>query len=219
MTPEAQGDPSLSLSPFESNISLSLFPFSESNHDLRSEDFFIAMMNKGQEEMMTKFGNDVVVIDSTHGTNAYGFQLTTIMVLDDTRKGFAVAYMIASRTDTETSSLFFSLIKERTGNVTPKAFMTDDFPAFYNAWEEVMGSPCNRLLCSWHVLRSWTKNLSKIKDSDARTKCYDSLKMLMRETDEETFEVQLHSFIATYGNFLSLFPPLSLFLSLSLETK
>jgi len=40
--------------------------------------------------------------------------------------------------------------------------MSDDAPAFYNAWVAVMGPAEHRLLCTWHVDRNWRDNLSKI---------------------------------------------------------
>ena len=40
--------------------------------------------------------------------------------------------------------------------------MTDDAPAFYNAWVVVMRSVEYRLLRTWHVDKNWRQNLCKI---------------------------------------------------------
>ena len=50
---------------------------------LLSNDFLLGYMNSSQCEMLKKFGTkdlSVVYCDSTHGTNAYNFLLTTVMV-------------------------------------------------------------------------------------------------------------------------------------------
>jgi hypothetical protein len=45
--------------------------------ELKTEDFFLVIMNEAQKEILQKFGNDCVCIDGTHGLNAYDFQLYT----------------------------------------------------------------------------------------------------------------------------------------------
>jgi len=47
--------------------------------------------------------------------------------------------------------LFFEKIKVKVGIINSKVFMSDDAPAFYNAWSGVMGNVKHQLLCSWHV--------------------------------------------------------------------
>jgi len=47
--------------------------------------------------------------------------------------------------------------------------MSNDEPAFYNAWNTVMGPVEKQLLCTWHVLRNWTNNLSKIQCNEKKT--------------------------------------------------
>jgi hypothetical protein len=49
---------------------------------------------------MLEFGNgNIVCLDSTHGTNQYGFNLVTMMVVDDFGEGTPVAFMISSKED------------------------------------------------------------------------------------------------------------------------
>lgn len=71
-------------------------------------------------------------------------------------------------------------------------FMSDDDPAFVNAWVAVMPQPVHRLLCSWHVDRCWQNNLSKIQTSEKRSLVYTTLKTLLEMTDSvEKFTVLL----------------------------
>ena len=45
----------------------------------------LGICSEGQRFILERFGGDVIAIDSTHGTNDYDFQLTTIMVVDEKR--------------------------------------------------------------------------------------------------------------------------------------
>lgn len=55
----------------------------DQEHQLRFEDFFLAIMTPIQEKMLQKFGKKCITVDSTHGVNNYDILLTTIMVLDE----------------------------------------------------------------------------------------------------------------------------------------
>ena len=50
------------------------------------EDSFILIIStSAQLSMFNRYGSNIIAIDSTHGTNDYNFQLTTIMVVDENR--------------------------------------------------------------------------------------------------------------------------------------
>lgn len=57
--------------------------FYDNPHD--KQNFMLILMNDYQKYMLKKFGVNVVCIDSTHGTNAYKFQLTTLLIVDDNK--------------------------------------------------------------------------------------------------------------------------------------
>jgi len=78
--------------------------------------------------------------------------------------------------------------------------MSDDEPAFYNAWNCVMGSVEKQLLCTWHVLRNWSKNLNKIHSHDKKTIVFKTLKALLHETDEKAFSAELSQVISQLLN-------------------
>jgi hypothetical protein len=50
-------------------------------------------MNAAQQRMLEKYGNNILMIDSTHGTNPYQIQLTTLMAVDGDYEGFPVAIL------------------------------------------------------------------------------------------------------------------------------
>lgn len=132
---------------------------------LQSVDFMLVIMSSSQIAGIHKFcgPNKEVALDSTHGTNAYDFQLTTLMAIDDHGEGYACAICYSNRIDEVAMRIFLSVVKDTVGKkLTDVILMTDDAEVYSNAWNKVMGPPGYRLLCIWHVLRSWHRNLKKI---------------------------------------------------------
>ncbi|GFT14849.1 hypothetical protein NPIL_101991 [Nephila pilipes] len=72
------------------------------------------------------------MLDFTHGMNAYGFDLATVLDLDDKREGFPLAFILSNRQDSKALSLAFVAIKEYV-SISPKVLMTDEAESFYNA--------------------------------------------------------------------------------------
>jgi hypothetical protein len=132
-------------------------------YGLEKHDFCLIVMNKSQKVMFKEFGNNILAVDGTHGLNGYDFELTTLMVIDEFRQGFPVAFMFSNRKDTFVYKLFFQTIKSAVGTVDTRIFMSDMAEEFYNAWLLTMGSVPHHLFCAWHVDRAWQKNLNKIK--------------------------------------------------------
>ena len=156
--------------------------------DLNIDDFVIALHTPLQAQILQKFGqNGTVCIDSTHGTNGYNFVLTTIVVVDEFGEGYPVGWCISNREDHVVLQHFFKCIKDKTGQITPKWFMTDDASQYYNAWTTIFG-PTNKLLCIWHVDKAWRKGLQLINDTNIQQTVYHSLRVLLDETQINTFE-------------------------------
>jgi hypothetical protein len=79
---------------------------------LSADDIFIAIMDDAQSQMLVTYGSgdmSVICVDSTHGTNAYDFHLTTIMVLDSNRQGFPAAFLYSNKLTEETFYLWFEV--------------------------------------------------------------------------------------------------------------
>jgi hypothetical protein len=87
--------------------------------------------------------------------------LYTLLVVDNYGNGFPVAFCFTNKSDTFTYKLFFECIQRAVGLIKANVFMFDNEPTFYNVWELIMGPISKQLLCTWHVLRNWSKNLSK----------------------------------------------------------
>lgn len=126
---------------------------------------FIVLASPYQLTMLKRYGRSVISIDSTHNTSKTTGKkgaaktaplLTTIVVQDDGKEGIPVAYCISDGKCADTWIRFFEVLKESLGGrLHTDAFLTDDDPSFYNAWEIVMGKPTSRRLCLWHVKRNW----------------------------------------------------------------
>lgn len=83
-------------------------------------------MHPGQAEMLNKFSHDCICIDGTHGLNAYNFELTTLLTLDDMREGFPCCFMFSNKSDEEIMIIFFEQLRHKLGRqIEPKMFMSD----------------------------------------------------------------------------------------------
>ncbi|GFY52591.1 uncharacterized protein TNIN_35441 [Trichonephila inaurata madagascariensis] len=148
-------------------------------------------MNASQKDMLKFYGNDTICLDFTHGMNAYGFDLATLLVLDDKREGFPAAFILSYRQDSTALTLAFAAIKEHTC-ISPRVLMIDDSESFFNAWKAVFGIPEKRLLCTWHVDRSWRRSISRlITKKEIQVEAYKIVRSLLVETDEAAFNIML----------------------------
>ncbi|GFW05709.1 hypothetical protein TNCV_3407751 [Trichonephila clavipes] len=70
--------------------------------------------------------------------------------------------------------------------------MTDDSESFFNAWKTVFGIPEERLLCTWHIDRSWRRSISRlIMKKEIKVETYKIVQSLLVETDEAAFDIML----------------------------
>uniref|UniRef100_A0A915KG09 MULE transposase domain-containing protein n=1 Tax=Romanomermis culicivorax TaxID=13658 RepID=A0A915KG09_ROMCU len=65
------------------------------------------LQTDAQLEMMQKMGRNGICIDATHGTNPCDYLLITVLVIDDHRKRFPVAWFVTPKED-EASVLIWS---------------------------------------------------------------------------------------------------------------
>jgi len=158
---------------------------------LKKDDFVLVLMTPLQKMMMNKFGHRCICIDSTHGMTGHDFELTSLLCVDEFREGFCVAFLFSSCTDTKTMSVFFECVKSAVGTVCCSVFMSDDAPAFYNAWAAIMGTVERRLLCTWHVDRAWKGKLNVIRDVEKRRAVYKALRTVHTELNVDKFTTSL----------------------------
>lgn len=165
-----------------------------------SEDFMLVLQSPFQANMLKNCSSQkAVFVDDTHGTNAYGFHLTTLLVVDEYGEGFPVAWCISSHIDTESITKFFGAVKENVGILNPAWFMSDDADQFYNAWINTFHDSPQRILCTWHVLRAWRNNLKTIGDKEKEEDVYHQLKVLMDETDRDKLNIMIENAIQQWS--------------------
>ncbi|GFS82211.1 uncharacterized protein TNCV_250501 [Trichonephila clavipes] len=114
--------------------------FSLANNPLiKKQDFILDIMTEAQLEFLELYGKNIIMMDSTHGTNQYGYLLTTIMVSDDNHEGLPIAVCYSNRVSSDVLEPFSEEIKNRLPHLKPKVFMSDYDPAFCNAWRRGFG--------------------------------------------------------------------------------
>ena len=147
---------------------------------------------------MKEYGNNVICMDATHGTNMYDFQLITVLVIDLFGEGIPVAWAISNHENTLHITEFLTAVKGSVGDLSPKVFMSDDADQYFNSWCTVFPSQDTiKLLCAWHVDRAWRKALSQhISDFQTRIEVYHQLRVLLIEPQELTFRLKLQQFVS-----------------------
>jgi hypothetical protein len=82
----------------------------------------------------------------------------------------------------------------------PEYLMTDDTPIYWNAWNNVMGTVPQRLLCMWHIKKNWAIQCrSKVTDPEKREKIQKDLDQIRKETEKTDFFRLKNNFIHTYS--------------------
>ena len=176
------------------------FPGAEdTERGLAEHDFMLVIMSAAQVAGLQQLYRPTkeVALDSTHGTNAYAYQLTTMMVIDEHGEGFPAAFCFSNRVDESAMRIFLTVCKECVGHALDDAvLMTDDTEVYHNAWCHVMGQPASRLLCTWHVDRAWRKHLGKVRgDSMLKATVYKTLRALLELSDSDLFVHKLAAFL------------------------
>lgn len=106
---------------------------------LPAKDFVLVLMTKFQRSMLHRLGGDRICLDSTHGISKHGFELTTLLVIDEFEEGIPVAFCVSSSVNFVILKEFFNCIKSVVSSIKPNIFMTDDAIMFKNAWIDVFG--------------------------------------------------------------------------------
>lgn len=78
--------------------------------------------------------------------------------------------------------------------------MTDDYPAYYNAWVQIFRPTDHRLLCSWHALRNWNKKILEITDLELRKTVKADLMNIQKELNEHQYLKKHEYFLKKYSN-------------------
>ena len=147
-------------------------------HDAGDLSFLMVLQSSLQRNMLKQCSSQsTIYVDDTHGTNAYEFHLTILMVIDECGEGFPTAWCVSCHIDSDALKRFFQAVKTDVGELEPAWFMSDIADQFYNAWATTFTHTPKRILCTWHVLQAWKNHLKIIKDLDTGKKLYHTLKV------------------------------------------
>ena len=147
---------------------------------LREDDFLLVLQTPLQMEMLHSFGNNIICVDATHGTNEYDFMLVSMIVVDDYGEGCPVAWCFTNREDELSLTHFFSHIEQRLSSpIHVRWFMSDDAKQYFSAWMPSFGGNPQKPLCTWHVDRAWQKALSNISENSLKVSVYHTLRVLL----------------------------------------
>jgi hypothetical protein len=126
----------------------------------------VVLQSPFQKVMAQKLASKGVCVDTTHGTTGYNFLLTSILVVDEYGEGFPIAWCLSNHEDFTHMCIFYKMVKQNCGILTPRWLMSDLATQFYNAWVGIMGNRPIRLMCTWHVDKAWQTELrAKVKDA------------------------------------------------------
>ena len=75
--------------------------------------------------MTQKFASNRICVDATHGTTGYDFLLTMLVVLDEFGEGLPIAWCLSNHEDLTHMCVFFKMIRENCGVLTPHWIMSD----------------------------------------------------------------------------------------------
>ncbi|XP_052130176.1 uncharacterized protein LOC113209508 [Frankliniella occidentalis] len=152
--------------------------------------FMFAFQTERQRQLMNRHCSKIVIVDETHGTNQYNYNLLTAMVVDDNRRGWPIAHLITSKVknDGDTLQFFFSCLKSRLDNdVKISCVITDDDPSLINGMKAGIADDLIHLLCKWHVIKNLKDNLRKKSSSDLFETVLSEIKVLMNTENENEF--------------------------------
>ncbi|XP_047129782.1 uncharacterized protein LOC124809824 [Hydra vulgaris] len=176
--------------------------------DLNKDSFVVGIQTKHQLSMFETHSSQIVCIDATHCTNQYAFPLVTLLVRDEFKRGYPVAFLISNHADEQTITPFLEEIKRRCNNsVKVNAVMTDDLSG-WNAFTNVFGD-VRHLLCKWHKKRAWCNKLPLVGPTNLQEEVYRILETIIDEKNPDFFLSTMNGFVKAYEhkcpNFISYF--------------
>ena len=85
--------------------------YTEEDLNLTTDDFIVILQSPFQKTLAKKFAHKGVCCDATHGTTAYDFKLTTLLVMDEFGEGVPIAWCLSNHEDFTHMCMLFKMIK------------------------------------------------------------------------------------------------------------
>lgn len=171
---------------------------SDPNKIIPDKDTMLVVMTDYQEQVLRNSSCEFVCIDATHCLENYEYQYITMFVADD-NSWVPVAFCITSIVNLWSIRFFFQTIKEKIGRIDCSIFLSDPSPPFYDAWCNVMSKPQQNFIHIWYLEKTWKENVLKMKCADSmKNMIFTTLKILVNETNEKSFEKKLFNFLGSF---------------------
>ncbi|KAI5754976.1 hypothetical protein M8J77_013096 [Diaphorina citri] len=180
---------------------------------LNEEDdlFMFGFQTQEQRQLMIEGCSNILVVDETHCTNQYDYQLLNVLIVDNNRNGWPVAHLITSKSDEHSLKHFFSALKGKCPDLNVNCVITDDDPSLINAMNAGFSVNADtqmnlrHLLCKWHLLRSFRKNLNEKAPRNLVDEMFVALKIIVNTRNSNTFDDLVKAFLSKYGENASKF--------------
>lgn len=114
----------------------------------------IVLMTPYQRDVITKYASEKICVDTTHKPTDYDFLLTSLVTVDEFGAGCPIAFCLSNRIDGVAMEQFFKAVEKKVGKILVNVFMSDDAPAYVNAWTEIMSEPQPRAQSNLDMLRN-----------------------------------------------------------------
>ncbi|KAK3918446.1 Sentrin-specific protease 1 [Frankliniella fusca] len=171
---------------------------------INSRDLFMfGFQTDRQLDLMKRHCSKIIIVDETHGTNQYKYQLLTVMVLDENRRGWPVAHLITSKSDSYTLKFFFEALNSRLDpehQVSVHSVITDVDPALIKSMEAGFSKKLRHLLCKWHVFKYLKDNLRTKIPHELFETILSEIKVIMNAESETSFLKLKQGFLNKYNN-------------------
>ncbi|KAK3931041.1 DNA-binding protein Ikaros [Frankliniella fusca] len=162
--------------------------------------FMLRIQTERQLELFKKHCGKIVILDETHGTNQYKYQLLTVMVVDENRRGWPVAHFITSKSDGDTLAPFFKCLKSRAGeNVAVNCVITDDDPALRKGMSKGFCANLKHILSKWHLFKNFKENLRSKATRELFDPMMSEMKVILNEKNENLFKKLFSGFLNKYS--------------------
>eukprot|EP00794_Sanderia_malayensis_P002332 gene2332-2685_t len=153
--------------------------------DYNSETLLFVYKSTWQQRLLSRYGNDLVLLDATYQTTRYVIPLFFMVVKTNIDYQIAATFVCESES-TESIEEALNILKQWNPEFRPKNFMTDYFNEEMAATENVFKG-CKTLICDFHREQAWGRWLRKTSNGCTTIKA-DALRMLRRIARSQTTE-------------------------------
>ncbi|KAF1754510.1 hypothetical protein GCK72_021073 [Caenorhabditis remanei] len=165
------------------------------------EGFRLVIITPQQIDLIKKYSHRGITMDDTHHCTTYRLKLSTMLVCDGYDRGVPVAFLLSFSTTTIDVEKMFECVKVLFPQFNPQFVMSDEAYVFYNGFSNVFpGSHARKVLCRWHIFRTWKKMAKNTLNESSLLKLLPKLRELLREPVKEHFNRRITEILHFLGS-------------------